>query len=86
MNQEEAIKELSKRFPKQTVNAITQVWYRPQESENIDIECSLYWNFTQTSCQSMIGKTWEECFAKIDIVDKEIDQMIAKYSILLRKF
>jgi len=88
MTGEEAVKELQKRYFTTSVIAECSWHLRYAQGGNTSIikRCVLNFNFTKTSCSSAEGETFEECFEKIDFLNKTINTEIKRMSILLRQF
>lgn len=88
MTGEEAVKELQTRYFTTSViaEATWHLRYIKGGSTVIVKRCVLHYNFSAIGCSSMEGETFEECFEKLDKLNKQINNEIKKNNILLRQF
>lgn len=88
MTGEEAVKELQTRYFTTSViaEATWHLRYIKEGSTVIIKRCVLNFNFTKTGCSSIEGESFEECFDKLDFLNRTINAEIKRMSILLRQF
>lgn len=85
MTPEEARTELMKR-DSGSVCAGVSCWRFSRKDVPIVNHYRLSYNFGDSSCSSVEGSSFEDCFAQMDEQDRAVNAEIKKYSILLRKF
>ena len=85
MTGEEAVRELQKRYYSTSVIA-DSTWHIRHGSKEVIRRCVLNFNFNKTGCSSIEGETFEECFEKLDFLNRTINTEIKRMSILLRQF
>jgi len=86
MTPEEAREEVKKMFPNGSCCATKEAWYHHSSGSGNSEGCRLSYNFSKNSCESANGSSFEECLQKITERHKELNDLIKKYAILLRKF
>ena len=88
MTGEEVVRELQKRYCTTSVIAECS-WHLRYMQGGLTAPIKRYvlsFNFTKTGCSSMEGESFEECFKKLDFLNRTINTEMKRMSILLRQF
>ena len=81
-----ALKAMKDIFPNSSVSVNESIFYHHFSSEPVTKTCSVYYSFHHSGCSSKSGETFEDCFEQLKDEANTINEVIVKYSILLRKF